>query len=126
MQRVSQSNPPVPIPTALEESGRLPDKETKEDTKKDNTFPDNVNGRPSKALPETVSQSTFREARNASVSIADGASLRRWQPIPGEVALMHAIEGEPLQVKLAAGTLLTNSDSTYEALCDELKKLDAK
>jgi hypothetical protein len=104
----------------------LTNEEEKDETKKDETFSEAAAERHSKAVPETVRQSTFREARNASVSIADGASLRRWQPIPGEVALMHAIDGEPLQVKLTAGPLLTGNDITYEALREELKKLDAR
>lgn len=128
MQRLALSNPfpPAPVLPASENVWRLPDKETKNETTTGETLPDVAAGRPSKALPETVSQSTFREARNASVSIADGARRRRWREVPGEVALMHAIDGEPLQVKLSAGPLLTGSDSTYEALRDELKRLDAR
>ena len=71
---------------------------------------------------------TFREARNACVAIADGASQRRWQEIRGETALQHFMEGDPLSVKLSVGQSLAGlgHELTYDDLRQELKLLDAQ
>jgi hypothetical protein len=76
-------------------------------------------------LPKELSQATFMEARNASIAIADGAMLRRWQVIKGEIALTHLIEDEPLQVKFTAPEYLTllGHATTYESLRNELQTL---
>lgn len=114
--------------TALEDIWARLEKESEKRPEPDETLPHALAVRPRKALPETVGQSTFHEARNASVSIADGARLRRWKEVPGETALMHVMDGEPLQVKLTAGPSLAGGwrDITYDALRGELQKLDAQ
>ena len=77
-------------------------------------------------IPDELSQPTCQEVRNASIAIADGAMLRRWHEIPGEVALRHVIEDEPLQVKFAIGqwSIWTGSSASYEILKDELRTLN--
>ncbi len=81
-----------------------------------------------KQFPESLSQATFHEARNFCLAIADGASQRRWSEIPGEVALRHCVEGEPLQVKLSFGKPLagTEANANYEDLRGELERLNAE
>src|ERR1043165_4849751 len=76
-------------------------------------------------LPIELPQSTFSEARNASIAIADGTTLRRWREIKGEVALTHLLDDEALQAKFAAPEYLAISGhvATYDSLRDELRTL---
>jgi hypothetical protein len=79
-------------------------------------------------LPEVLPQQTFMEARNLFVAIADGRTLRRWQEVRGEIALRHAVEGEPIQTKLTAGPALEwwGMPVTYDGLRTALHDLGAE
>jgi hypothetical protein len=76
------------------------------------------------ALPETVPQPTYAEAKTVGIALADGPTGHRWEPVLGEVALRHVIPDETLQTKLVAGASLNwwGAPATVEALRDELSK----
>jgi hypothetical protein len=52
--------------------------------------------------PKHLPQPTFPEMKTAGVALADGRTGRRWQPIVGELALMHSVEGSSLQTRFRA------------------------
>src|SRR5205807_1579356 len=58
---------------------------------------------PRHSLPKNLPQQTCREIRNATIAVADGPTLRRWEIVEGEAALTHTIPGETLRTKLTAG-----------------------
>jgi hypothetical protein len=76
-------------------------------------------------LPFIVRQHTFQEVRNLGQAITDGATLQNWKEIPGEVALGHTIEGQPIETKLTAGKDIDwfGAPVTYDSLREELRKL---
>jgi hypothetical protein len=76
-------------------------------------------------LPLIVRQHTFQEVRNLGQAITDGATLQNWKEIPGEVALGHTIEGQPIETKLTAGKDIDwfGAPVTYDSLREELRKL---
>jgi hypothetical protein len=76
-------------------------------------------------LPSIVRQHTFQEVRNLGQAITDGATLQNWKEIPGEVALGHTIEGQPIETKLTAGKDIDwfGAPVTYDSLREELRKL---
>jgi hypothetical protein len=81
--------------------------------------------RESSKIPSIVRQHTFQEVRNLGQAITDGVTLLNWKEIPGEVALRHKIEGQPIETKLTAGKEIDwlEADVTYDNLKDELRKL---
>ncbi len=76
-------------------------------------------------LPSVVRQHTFQEVRNLGQAITDGVTLQNWKEIPGEVALGHTIEGQPIETKLTAGKDIDwfGAPITYDSLREELRKL---
>jgi hypothetical protein len=76
-------------------------------------------------FPLIVRQHTFQEVRNLGQAITDGATLQNWKEIPGEVALGHTIEGQPIETKLTAGKDIDwfGAPVTYDSLREELRKL---
>ncbi len=81
--------------------------------------------RESSKLPITVRQHTFQEVRNLGQAITDGATLQNWMDIPGETALRHKIDGQPIETKLSALTAIDwwDGPATYDKLREELQKL---
>jgi hypothetical protein len=73
-------------------------------------------------LPAKIPHYTFQEGRNSAIAIADPGG---WVEVTGEMALMHAKEGDPIQTKLTAGANLDWWDmpASYNNLRDELRTL---
>lgn len=76
------------------------------------------------ALPLTIPQQTWPEARNMAIALADGPSGRGWQNIVGEIALRHVREDDPIQIKLVAGPSIDwwGMPATHELLRNELRE----
>lgn len=77
-----------------------------------------------RGLPPVLPQQTFQEAKSLTIAIADGAKLRRWVPIDGELALRHVVKGSPLETKLLGHPLLDwlGLPSTIDNLRAELQQ----
>ncbi len=73
-------------------------------------------------LPEKLPHYTFQEGRNPAMAIADPDG---WIDVTGELSLMYAKEGDPIQTKLTAGANLEWGDIpvTYNNLRDEMRTL---
>jgi hypothetical protein len=73
-------------------------------------------------LPEKLPHYTFQEGRNPAMAIADPDG---WIDVTGELSLMYAKEGDPIQTKLTAGANLEWGDMpvTYNNLRDEMRTL---
>lgn len=73
-------------------------------------------------VPKQVAQPTFPEVRALGSALADGPSGRHWVPVDGEQALVHAIPGETLHIKLTTGAHLdvAKLPATCEGLRDAL------
>ncbi len=76
-------------------------------------------------LPQEIPQQTFPEAKAVAIAIADGRLLRRWIPIPGEIALRHGVKGAMLETKLLGSPLLDwlGRPNTTDDLQNELRGL---
>jgi hypothetical protein len=76
-----------------------------------------------KCPPQSIPQQTFKEAFSVAVAITDGPTMRRWEPIIGEVALRHAIPDKALQTKFTTGKLPDWWAVKPSICCDDLENL---
>ncbi len=74
--------------------------------------------RESSHLPYIVPVNTSREIKTSLQAVADGKTLRNWEPVQGEIALRHAIPGEEFETKLTTA----DGNGTYESLKCLLKE----
>ena len=65
-----------------------------------------------RVLPLIIPQQTSQEVRSLAVAISDGRAMSHWEEVLGEVAMRHAVPGEPFQVKFAPGASFLSWGST--------------
>jgi hypothetical protein len=74
-------------------------------------------------LPDALPHYTFAEAREVHRAIGDGPVLKHWAGVEGEIALRHALPGEPLQTKFAPSVRLSEfrrwAGANLDAATDE-------
>lgn len=63
-------------------------------------IPRETRRRRSPRLSPKSAQQTAQEMKTAGVALTDGPTGQRWNDMEGEVALLHAMDGSPLETKL--------------------------
>jgi len=78
-------------------------------------------------VPDRIPQKTWYEASKATEALADGATGRHWQEVPGELALYHSQPDDPVQIKLVWVPQLTQwgHPEHRDSLYAELQRLDS-
>ncbi len=78
-------------------------------------------------VPEVIPQQTSQEVRSLAVALSDGRALSHWEEVLGEVALRHAVPGEPFQIKFMPSAQLIGwmqGKFSGEALRAQLRDCD--